>query len=103
MRNLKITDFFDCAIVEAVFSSIKRCLGSDIKSIKGWLKRRELAIKVLAYNIKRVLYIEEAKELGIPPLGELPVIPNWHPQGTPKNTPISVYALQYDIVYLRRG
>jgi hypothetical protein len=31
------------SIVEAVFSSIKRCLGSDIKSIKGWLKRRELA------------------------------------------------------------
>jgi transposase len=54
------------SIVESVFSSIKRCLGSDIKSIKGWLKRRELAIKVLAYNIKRVLYIEEAKELGIP-------------------------------------
>jgi len=54
------------SIVEAVFSSIKRCLGSDIKSIKGWLKRRELAIKVLAYNIKRVLYIEKAEELGIP-------------------------------------
>ncbi len=54
------------SIVEAVFSSIKRCLGSDIKSIKGWLKRRELAIKVLVYNIKRVLYIKKAEELGIP-------------------------------------
>lgn len=54
------------SIVEAVFSSIKRCFGPDIKSIKGWLKRRELAIKVLAYNIKRVLYIERAKDLGIP-------------------------------------
>jgi len=54
------------SMVEAVFSSIKRCFGPDIKSIKGWLKRRELAIKVLAYNIKRVLYIERAKELGIP-------------------------------------
>jgi transposase len=53
------------SIVEAVFSSIKRCFGPDIKSIKGWLKRRELAIKVLA-NIKRVLYIERAKDLGIP-------------------------------------
>jgi hypothetical protein len=46
------------SMVEAVFSSIKRCWGPDIKSIKGWLKRRELAIKVLAYNIKRVLYID---------------------------------------------
>jgi transposase len=54
------------SIVEAVISSIKRCFGPDIKSIKGWLKRRELAIKVLAYNIKRVLYIERAKDLGIP-------------------------------------
>jgi transposase len=54
------------SMVEAVFSSIKRCFGPDIKSIKGWLKRRELAIKVLAYNIKRVHYIERAKELGIP-------------------------------------
>ena len=39
------------SVVESVFSSIKRCFGPDIKSIKGWLKRRELAIKVLAYNI----------------------------------------------------
>jgi len=27
----------------------------DIRSIKGWLKRRELAIKVVAYNLKRML------------------------------------------------
>jgi len=44
----------------------KRCFGPDIKSIKGWLKRRELAIKVLAYNIERMLYIKRAKDLGIP-------------------------------------
>lgn len=54
------------SVVEAVFASIKRCWGSDIKSRKGWLKRRELSIKVLAYNIKRVLYVERAEELGIP-------------------------------------
>jgi len=54
------------SMVEAVFSSLKRCFGPDIKSIKGWLKRRELAIKVLAYNIKRMLYIERAKDWGIP-------------------------------------
>jgi hypothetical protein len=89
--------------VEAVFSSIKRCWGPDIKSIKGWLKRRELAIKVLAYTNKRVLYIEKATEWGIPPLGELPVIPGWHPRGNSKNTPISVYALQEDPVYPAEG
>ena len=61
-----IDEYHIRSMVEAVFSSIKRCWGPDIKSIKGWLKRRELAIKVLAYNIKRVLYIERAEDLGIP-------------------------------------
>ena len=41
------------SVVESVFSSIKGCFG-PVKSIKGWLKRRELAIKVLAYNIKAI-------------------------------------------------
>ncbi len=54
------------SIVEAVFSSLKRCWGPNVWSVKGWLKRRELAIKVAAYNIKRVLYIKRAKDLGIP-------------------------------------
>jgi transposase len=54
------------SVVEAAFSSIKRCWGPDIRSIKGWLKRRELAIKVVAYNLKRMLYIEQGKEWGIP-------------------------------------
>lgn len=54
------------SVVEAVFASIKRCWGSDIKSRKGWLKRRELCIKVVAYNTKRTLYIERAEELEIP-------------------------------------
>ena len=42
------------SVAESVFSIIKRCFDSDIKSIKGWLKRGELAIKVLAYNIKAI-------------------------------------------------
>lgn len=53
-------------IVEAVFASIKQCWGSDIKSKRGWHKRRELSIKVLAYNIKRTLYIKRAEELDTP-------------------------------------
>lgn len=53
------------SVVEAVFASIKRCWGSDIKSRKGWLKRRELGIKMVAYNTKRTLYIERAEELEI--------------------------------------
>lgn len=52
------------SVVESVFSSIKRCLGSRISSRKGWHKRRELGLKVLAYDLKRALYIEESEELG---------------------------------------
>jgi len=52
------------SVVEAVFSSIKRCWGSRISSKKGWHKRRELPLKVLAYNIKRVLYLKQGEELG---------------------------------------
>jgi len=54
------------SIVESVFASIKKCWGSAISSIKGWLKRRELALKVLAYNVKRVLFFNKAEESGIP-------------------------------------
>lgn len=53
------------SIVEAVFSSIKHGWGPDIKSKRGWHQRRELSIKVLAYNIKRMLYKKRAEELGI--------------------------------------
>ena len=54
------------SVIEAVFSSIKRCWGSDIRCRNGWLKRKTLAIKTLAYNIKRILFVERAEELGTP-------------------------------------
>jgi transposase len=52
------------SIVEAVFSSIKRRWNSYIASRKPWLQRRELALKVLSYNLKQVLYNQRAEELG---------------------------------------
>ena len=52
------------SVVESVFASIKQCWGSEIRSKKGWLKRRELAMKVVVYNVKRVLYLKRAEELG---------------------------------------
>ncbi len=51
-------------IVEAVFSSIKRRWGERILSRKPWRIRREIALKVLVYNVKQVLYCQRAKELG---------------------------------------
>ena len=53
------------SIVEAVFSSIKRTWGSTLRSRKYWNQRRELALKVLAYDVRQVLYNERARVLGV--------------------------------------
>ncbi len=53
------------SIVEAVFSSIKRSWGSTIRSRKYWNQRRELALKVLAYDVRQALYNERARLLGV--------------------------------------
>jgi transposase len=53
------------SIVEAVFSSIKRTWGSTLRSRKYWNQRRELALKVLAYDVRQVQYNERARVLGV--------------------------------------
>lgn len=53
------------SFVEAVFSSIKRRWLSRLRSVKRWLQRKELTIKVICYNIKEFLYNKRAGELGI--------------------------------------
>lgn len=63
-KNEWMDEYHIRSVVESVFASIKQCWGSEIRSKKGWLKRRELAMKVVAYNIKRVLYVKRAEELG---------------------------------------
>lgn len=52
-------------IVEAVFSSIKQRWEDFISSRRGWLRWRELALKVLVYNLKQKLYCRRAEELGV--------------------------------------
>jgi hypothetical protein len=53
------------SFVEAVFSSIKRRWGERLKSVKRWLQRKELTIKVICYNLKEFLYNWQAGQLGI--------------------------------------
>ncbi len=48
------------SFVEAVFSSIKRRWGRAVHARKGWLKRREMALKVVAYNVRTALLWAEA-------------------------------------------
>jgi transposase len=52
------------SIVESVFSSIKKRWNGYLSSRKPWNRRRELALKVLAYNLKQVLYNSRAQEIG---------------------------------------
>jgi len=54
------------SVVESVFSSIKKRWGSFLHSRKKWMQRKELALKVLVYNIKQVLMVRYAREKGIP-------------------------------------
>jgi transposase len=53
------------SMVESVFSSMKRRWHSFLRSRRKWMQKKELALKVLAYDMKQVLYIQRAEELGI--------------------------------------
>lgn len=54
------------SIIESVFGSMKKRWSDCIFSRRAWLRKRELALRVLAYDIKQVLYLRRASELGIP-------------------------------------
>ena len=54
------------SIVESVFSSIKKRWGSFLRSLKKWMQKKELSLKVLSYNVKQVLMVQYARERKIP-------------------------------------
>ena len=54
------------SFVEAVFSSLKRRFGACLHSVKKRMQKKELALKVIAYNIRRALFSELAEQLGEP-------------------------------------
>lgn len=64
-KNGWLTVYHLRSIVESVFGSIKRRWNGGIRSRKGWARRIEVALKVLAYNIKQTLCHRRAAELGI--------------------------------------
>lgn len=53
------------SFVEAVISSIKKRFYSFLRSRKKKMQKKELALKVLCYNVKQLLYNKRAKKLGI--------------------------------------
>jgi transposase len=53
------------SFIESVNSSIKKRWGSFLKSRRKRMQKKELALKVICYNVKQVLYNKKANELGI--------------------------------------
>lgn len=50
--------------VEALFSGVKRRFDECLYSVKKRVRRRELALKVICYNIKQSLFIQLSERLG---------------------------------------
>lgn len=51
--------------VEAVFSALKKRYGDRLFSRKWYLRRREMAMRFIAYNTKLIVYINYAKNHGL--------------------------------------
>jgi len=54
------------SLVESVFSAIKKRWGSFLRSKKRWMQKKELSLKVFAYNVKQVLLVHYAKKWKVP-------------------------------------
>jgi hypothetical protein len=46
-----------------VFSLIKKRWESFPQGKKKWMQKKEMALKVLAYNVKQVLLVQYAREI----------------------------------------
>lgn len=52
--------------VEAVFSALKKRYGDQLFSKKWYTRRREMAMRFIAYNVRVIVGIQIAREKGIP-------------------------------------
>lgn len=52
--------------VEAVFSALKNRYGDQLFSKKWYMRRREMAMRFIAYNVRIIVGIQIAREKGIP-------------------------------------
>jgi hypothetical protein len=53
-------------IVEAIFSALKRRYGDRLYSQKWYTRRREMAMRFIAYNVRIIIAIQIAREMQIP-------------------------------------
>jgi len=52
--------------IEAVFSALKRYYGDQLYSKKWYMRRREMAMRFIAYNVRIIIAIQIAREKNIP-------------------------------------
>jgi hypothetical protein len=52
--------------VESIIGSVKRRFGSELRAVKVRMRRKTLALRVVAHNIKQSLYDRVARTLGVP-------------------------------------
>lgn len=52
--------------VEAVFSALKRRYGDQLYSKKWYMRRREMAMRFIAYNVRIIIGIQISREKNIP-------------------------------------
>ena len=52
--------------VEAVFSALKNRYGDQLYSKKWYMRRREMAMRFIAYNVRIIIAIQIAREKNIP-------------------------------------
>jgi len=48
--------------VECIFSALKRRYGDQLHSRKWYIRRREMALRFIAYNVRLIVYMKYAKE-----------------------------------------
>lgn len=53
-------------VVEAIFSALKKRYGDNLHSKKWFMRRREMFLRFVAYNIRIIIGIQIARELQIP-------------------------------------
>ncbi len=68
MNNLEewLKKYHMRSVIEALFSSVKKRLKSYLRAVKKRTQRKELSLKVVAYNVRQVLYIQAAEYLNLP-------------------------------------
>lgn len=63
-KNIFLAIYHIRSFVESVISSVKRRFRGFLNSVKKRMQNKELSLKVISYNVRRLLFVDVAKEMG---------------------------------------